>query len=246
MNLSIPCVIVDDNLSAIDILKEHISEIPTLVLGKTYTKPVVALSELILEHQAQLVFMDIDMPTLSGISLADNLKGQPHNIIFTTSYDEYAIQAFKVRAKHYLLKPFNLAEFAKVVNDVIKECYDCHNIEQENSDAFFLRASNDRSKIIKVFKDDIIYFQGSNNHIHIYTQKENYSVYLTISEMSEKLIDHRQFYRIHKSYILNIDFIKNIVGNKIDLGKYEVLMASHYKKDFMIYVQNNLLSSKRN
>jgi len=246
MNKLIPCIIVDDDASAIDIIKAHLLEIPRLSLNKTFTKPAAALTEISMEENSQLIFMDIDMPKISGLDLADGLKGQQHNIIFTTSYPQYALEAFKVRAKHYLLKPFNLAEFVTVVNEVIRECYFCCNLEHENKDAFFLRTDGERSKLIKVLKADIMYFQGSNNHVHIYTPTEDFSVYLTIKEMEERLKNNSRFFRIHKSYIVNIEFIKNIIGNKIDLGKYEVLMASHYKNNFIAYVEQNLLRSKRN
>jgi len=246
MNKIIPCIIVDDDSSAIDIIKEHLSEIPRLSLNKTFTRPAAALTEISLEEDSQLIFMDIDMPKITGISLAESLRGQDHNIIFTTSYPEYALEAFKVRARHYLLKPFDFVEFVTVVNEVIRECYSGWNLERENKDAFFLRTDSERSKLIKVLKSEIMYLQGSNNHVHIYTPTENFSVYLTIKEMEDKLKNNSRFFRIHKSYIVNIEFIKKIIGNKIDLGKYEVLMASHYKKDFIAYVERNLLRSKRN
>jgi len=245
MNNLIPCIIIDDDLSAIGILKEFISEFPRLNLEKTYTKPVAALNDISLLQESHLIFMDIDMPNLSGIGLADNLKDQHHNIIFTTCYPQYAIGAFKVRAKHYLLKPFNLAEFARVVNDVLKECYASHTFEKESRDAFFFRASDDKGRVIKVLKKDVMFLQGSNNHVHLYTDVEDYSIYLTIKEMQEKLKHNPTFYRVHKSYIINSDFVKKIEGNKIDLGKYEVLMASHYKAAFSSYVEQNFLSTKR-
>lgn len=246
MNRSIPCIIIDDDVSAIDTLRAHITEFPRLSLNKTFTKPVAAYNEIILEERSQLIFMDIDMPVLSGLSLADNLKGEPHNIIFTTSYPEYALEAFKVRAKHYLLKPYNLSEFAKVVNDVLKECYGGHNLVSESDVEFYFRTFGERSKIIKVLKADIIYIQGSNNHIHLYTPTENFSIYMTIKEMEEKLKDNPGFFRVHKSYIINSGFVRRIVGNKIDLGKYEVLMAARYKAAFCNYVDAHLLLSKRN
>jgi len=246
MNKIIPCIIVDNDASAIDIITDHISEIPRLKLNKTFTKPAVALTEIPLEKQRQLIFMDIDMPKLSGIDVAEGLKDLPHNIIFTTSYPEYAIEAFKVRAKHYLLKPFNLQEFARVVNDVIKEYYSVSKLERADHEAFYFRADGERSELTKVLKSDIVYFQGSNNHVHIYTPTEDFSVYMTMKEMEDKILENSRYYRVHKSYIVNTDFVKKITGNKINLGKYDVLMASHYKKDFIAYVERNLLRSKRN
>jgi len=245
MKDSISCIIIDDDESAINILKDYIAEIPRLKVYKTYTKPVEALSEISNESSRQLIFMDIDMPAMSGIRLADNLKRSEHKVIFTTSYPDYAIEAFKVRAKHYLLKPFNICDFAEVVNQVITEYYDSQDLMMEDGQAFFLRTNGERGKLTKVLKKDIIYLQGSNNHVHIYTQNNNYSVYMTIKEMEEKLSENPNFYRVHKSYIINTEFVREINGHKIDLGKYEVIMTPQYKTSFMEYVGRGTLISKR-
>ncbi|WP_316760083.1 LytTR family DNA-binding domain-containing protein [Pedobacter aquatilis] len=246
MDTITPCIILDNDTSAIEIIMDHISEFPRLKLNKTFTKPAAALTEISMEKQRQLIFMDIDMPKLSGLDVADGLKDLPHNIIFTTSYPEYAIEAFKVRAKHFLLKPFNLQEFARVVIDVIKEYYSSAKLEHYDHEAFYFRANGERSELTKLLKSDIVYFQGSNNHVHIYTPTDDFSVYMTLKELEDKILENSRFYRVHKSYIVNTDFVKKITGNKINLGKYEVLMASHYKKDFIAYVERNLLRSKRN
>ncbi|WP_029278301.1 LytR/AlgR family response regulator transcription factor [Pedobacter borealis] len=140
MKNTISCIIIDDDPTAINILHDYIAEMPRLKVHRTFTKPLEALSEISTESDKQLIFLDIDMPAMSGLRLADNLKHKLHNIIFTTSYPEFALDAFKVRAKHYLLKPFNMADFAEVVNEVLSEYYDTQRLVQENEEAFFLRA----------------------------------------------------------------------------------------------------------
>lgn len=241
----ISCIIIDDDPTAIRILEHHIAEIPRLKINRTYTKPVEALSDISREPNKQLIFMDIDMPSMSGIRLADNLKHKCHNIIFTTSYPEYALEAFKVRAKHYLLKPFNIGDFAEVVNEVVTEYYDAQNVVSETDKAFFLRTNGERGRLTKILKAEIIYLQGSNNHVHIYTINNNYPVYMTIKEMEERLNENKHFYRVHKSYMINTAFVKEINGHKVDLGKYEVIMSPQYKTAFMEYVGQHILTSKR-
>ncbi|MCX2492402.1 LytTR family DNA-binding domain-containing protein [Pedobacter sp. PF22-3] len=245
MKNPISCIIIDDDPTAINILKDHIEEMPRLKVHRVFTKPIEALSEISAERNKQLIFLDIDMPAMSGLRLADNIKHKSHNIIFTTSYPEFALDAFKVRAKHYLLKPFDIGDFAIVVNEVISECYDAQQIVNENEDAFFLRTNGERGRLTKVLKKDIIYIQGSNNHVHIYTPTNDYSVYMTIKEMEEKLKENEHFFRVHKSYIINTSYVKEINGHKIDLGKYEVLMTPQYKEAFMDYIENQTLVSKR-
>ncbi len=245
MKKSVSCIIVDDDPTAINILQDYIVEMPRLKINRIFNKPVEALSEISIESNRQLIFLDIDMPALSGLQLADNLKHKSHNIIFTTSYPEFALDAFKVRAKHYLLKPFNMGNFAVVVNEVLSECYDAQDIAKENEGAFFLRTNGERGRLTKVLKKDIIYLQGSNNHVHIYTPTNDYSVYMTIKEMEEKLQENGHFYRVHKSYIINTAYVKEINGHKIDLGKYEVLMTPQYKEAFMGFIEDQTLVSKR-
>ncbi|MFD2584575.1 LytR/AlgR family response regulator transcription factor [Pedobacter vanadiisoli] len=245
MKHSISCIIIDDDPTAINILQDHIAEMPRLKIHRTFTKPVEALSEISAESNKQLIFLDIDMPAISGLRLADILKPKSHNIIFTTSYPEFALDAFKVRAKHYLLKPFNIGDFAEVVNEVLSEYYDAQSLVRENEEAFFLRTNGERGRLTKVLKKDIIYLQGSNNHVHIYTPTNDYSVYMTIKEMEEKLRENEHFYRVHKSYMINTSFVKEINGHKIDLGKYEVLMTPQYKEAFMNYIESQTLISKR-
>lgn len=245
MKNPISCIFIDDELTAINILEDFASEMPRLKVHRTFTNPVEALSEISVEPDRQLIFMDIDMPSMTGLRLADNLKHSPHKIIFTTSHAEHAIAAFKVRAKHYLLKPFNIGDFAEVVNEVISEYYDSQILVRGNRKAFFLRTNGERGKLIKVLKKDIIYLQGSNNHVHIYTPENDYSVYMTIKEMEELLSCDAYFYRVHKSYIINTRFVQEINGHTIDLGKYEVLMTPQYKQAFMDEVSKDILISKR-
>lgn len=245
MKNTISCIIIDDDPTAINILHDYIAEMPRLKVHRTFTKPLEALSEISAESDKQLIFLDIDMPAMSGLRLADNLKHKLHNIIFTTSYPEFALDAFKVRAKHYLLKPFNMADFAEVVNEVLSEYYGTQRLVQENEEAFFLRTNGERGRLTKVLKKDIIYLQGSNNHVHIYTPTNDYSVYMTIKEMEEKLRENEHFYRVHKSYMINTTYVKEINGHKIDLGKYEVLMTPQYKEAFMDYIESQTLVSKR-
>lgn len=240
----IPTVIVDDDLSSINILLDHISEIPILRLPKIFTEPIEALTSLAHEKEGHLIFLDINMPGVSGITLAENLKYTSHKIIFTTCFPEYALQAIKVRAKEYLLKPFDLQELVTAVIIVINESY---NKTQNHplSNLLIFRTEKEPGKLIAIPKDDIVYVQGSNNHVHIYTNDDDYSVYLTLKELKDRLKNDSQFYRVHKSFMLNSNYLKNINGNKINLGKYDVLMSEQYKADFITDVKRILITSSR-
>lgn len=245
MTSAINCFIIDDDQGAISILEDQLSGYPRLKVHSTYTKPVDALNKITMEKPGSIIFMDIDMPLMSGIRLAETLRSRSHHVIFTTSYPHYAIQAFKVRARHYLLKPYGPDELAEVVNDVLEEYYNPHQMDSITDDAFFIRTSNDRRLLRKILISDIIYLQGANNHVHFYLPEEDFSVFMTLKEMEDILQENPYFFRVHKSYIINRSFMKQVIGNTVDLGKYKVLMTLPYKKNFMEYVARNTLVSKR-
>ncbi|WP_421943326.1 LytR/AlgR family response regulator transcription factor [Pedobacter sp.] len=233
----ITCVIVDDDSFAIKVICDHIEKLPRLKVLKTYQSSLDALAG-INALGADLVFLDIDMPGLSGLSLASAIRHSTPNIIFTTAFTEYALKAFDLRAKHYLLKPIEFVRFAQEVNTVIKECFD--NPLDEDNQAFYVR-NGERGNRVKVLKGDIIYFQGAGNYLHIFTPTEHYTIYYALKDMERKLSQNLNFYRVHKSYIINTDFIKSIQGNTIHLQKYDVLMTAPFKEDFIRYLEDNTL-----
>jgi len=239
----INCVIIDDDPFAIKVIANHIGEIPRLRVLQTYTNPIQALSEInTLKNKPDLIFLDIDMPGLSGITFAESVRHSFPNIIFTTSFSEYAIKAFELRIKHYLLKPIDLETFCQKVYIVLFECFD--NPFDEDNDAFYLRVE-ERGFRVKVLKGDIIYIQAAGNHLHIFTPETHYTIYYSLGEMAQKLIGNTNFFRVHKSYIINTNFVHSIQGNTIHLQKYDVLMTAPFKADFVRYLEDNTLLFKR-
>jgi DNA-binding LytR/AlgR family response regulator len=238
------CIVIDDDPSAISILVDHITYLPMLKLQKTYTKPLEALSDLTMSTQADLIFLDIDMPLISGIQLASSLKELSPKIIFTTAHDQYAIEAFKIRAKHYLLKPIDLDTFVQVVTDVIAEGLPVSsNVQKE--EVLYVRPG-ERGLLTRIDKKDIMYMQTAGNYLHIFTSEQKYTVYMTIKEVNELLRSDERFFRIHKSFLINATYISKVVGNTVYLGKHPIPMSHAYKTDFVSYLDKNTLVSKRN
>ncbi|RQO66599.1 hypothetical protein DBR40_22225 [Pedobacter sp. KBW01] len=235
----INCVIIDDDPFAIKVIANHIAEIPRLQILQTYTNPIKALSEInSLKNKLDLIFLDIDMPGLTGINFAESVRHSFPNIIFTTAFAEYAVKAFDLRAKHYLLKPIDLDIFSQKVYTVLLECFD--NPLDEDNDAFYLRVG-ERGYRVKVLKEDIIYIQAAGNYLHIFTSETHYTIYYSLQEMVQKLLGNTRFFRVHKSYIINTDYVHSIQGNTIHLQKYDVLMTVPYKADFVRYLEDNTL-----
>jgi DNA-binding LytR/AlgR family response regulator len=244
MKNTINCVIIDDDRSAIRLLTDHIEEFPNLKIAKTFTKPIEALTELSQDKDVDLIFLDIDMPGLSGIKLAENLQDRAPNIIFTTAHDRYALQAFDVRAKDFLLKPIELETFAKVVNRVLKECFVKKIKDFTYDDLAFFRPGQ-RGIINRIDTTSITYIKGAGNYVDIFTEEEHFTIYMTINELSAMLTLNNQFFRVHKSYLINGSYVTRIVGNVVYLGKHPVPMSSPYKAKFCEFIAENIWVSKR-
>ena len=244
MNKKINCVIVDDDRFAIDTLEDYIKHLPNLQILKTYTNSVKAATELSLMHGRLLVFLDIDMPHYSGLQLAEKLKDKGFQVIFTTAHSDYAIDAFRVRARHYLLKPIGLSEFIDVVTDVIAHTPDWMIEPYENTEALFLR-TGERNKLTRVLKKDIIYIQGAGNYVDVFLEDLRLSTYMTMLEMEALLEKDPRFFRVQKSYIINEGHVQKIDGNTIYLLGHTVSMSGNYNGKFIDYLNTCTLKSSR-
>lgn len=238
------CVIIDDDRSAINILTHHIEEFPNLQVHKTFTKPLHALSELSQTQDIDLIFLDIDMPGLSGIQLAESLQTQSPNIIFTTAHDGYALKAFDVRARDFLLKPIELETFAKVVNRVLKECFVEKIRKFSYEDLAFFRPG-ERGRIDKIDLSSITHIRAAGNYVDVFTESERHNSYMTISELTDMLCVNDQFFRVHKSYLINGSYVTRIVGNVVYLGKHPIPMSKPYDSRFRDLISRKIWVSKR-
>lgn len=245
MTNSINCIVIDDDPYAIELITAYIGELPNLKLKQSYLKPLDALPELMVKSEPTLVFLDIDMPNFSGIQLAEELKNTNCHVIFTTGHSKYAVEAFEVRAKHFLTKPMELSKFVKVVNQVIAEFSESDTSFRETADAYYIR-TGERSKLTRVLKRDIIYIQGAINYVDFFLEKKRHTVYMTLKEMAARLNKDSKFYQVHKSYIINADYIDTIVGNTIHLySNHSVTMAGKYRDAFLAYLDQHTLISDR-
>jgi len=244
MNKKINCVIVDDDRFAIETLEDYIRHLPNLRLLKTYTNSVEAASELSFMNERVLIFLDIDMPHYSGLQLAEKLKDKSFQVIFTTAHSNYAVDAFRVRARHYLLKPIGLDDFIDVVTDVIAHTPEWLMEDAQDAEALFLR-TGERNKLTRVLKKDIIYIQGAGNYVDVFLDDLRLSTYMTMLEMEALLEKDQRFYRIQKSYIINERHIKKIDGNTIYLLGHKVSMSINYNEKFVNYLNACTLRSNR-
>jgi len=222
MNLN--CIIVDDEPMARKVLVEYIEDIDFLQLVGKAENPVKA-NGLLGNNKVDLIFLDINMPQMSGIEFLKTSENLPITIL-TTAYSEYAIEGFELDVLDYLVKPFSFERFLKACTKA-KEYFEVKNKSAENSNKihnyFFVKCNG---KIEKVFYDELVYVQAMLNYVILHTDNKKMIVYLTIKGIEEKL-PKSIFLKIHKSTIINTNKIKSIGGNEINLGNAKVTISQN-------------------
>jgi two-component system, LytTR family, response regulator len=215
----ITALAIDDEPKAIEVIQHHISKINGIMLLKHFYNAKEALIFL-KQNPVDLIFLDINIPHMSGLEMLDEIKRKPL-IIFTTAYADYAVDSYNYDAVDYLLKPFEFERFQMAIDKVEKRLKEF--IKQKHF--IFIK---DGLKNIKIEFEDILFVKGSGNYLDIFTDKKNYSPRMTFSELEEKL-PSSQFIRIHQSYIVNIDQIQKIENNHVYISTYKIPISNRYK-----------------
>lgn len=236
----IKAIIVDDEPLALDVLETYIAQLPELELVARCENALEA-REVLKEHNVDLMFLDINMPQLTGIDFLKTLSVKP-NFIFTTAHPYYAVEGFELNAIDYLMKPIPLERFMKAVNKVIgMQVGETSAPEKKKENFIFVKADK---KLIKVNFDDILYIEGLKDYV-IIRQKEGRVITLhTMKSLEAKLPDHI-FKRIHRSYIVNIGAIDAIVGNMIELKEKSqvkhIPIGKNYREELLKVINKNRL-----
>lgn len=225
--MKIKCIIVDDEPLSQDILKKYIDDSPMLELAGICFDAFEA-NDLLQVNDIQLIFLDINMPRLSGIQFVKSLSNPPL-IIFITAYPEYAIEGFEVDAVDYLLKPFSYDRFLKAVNKAIEKISMVH-LKSGQTGGFILLKSD--KKLFKVNFDDINYLQSYGDYIKVYTTRKCLVVHDTFKHLQEQL-PSKEFIRIHKSYIISISKIQYLEGNQVKIGNELIPVALTGKESLL-------------
>ena len=208
------CIIADDEPIARQILENYIAEIPYLTLAASCNNAFEVL-EILQNQKVDILFLDINMPKLSGLSLLKSMRISPQ-VVITTAYPEYAVEGFELSVTDYLLKPFSIERFLQAVTKVQKHTTVETTIPLEPSDiegpkSLFVKSDK---KIIKIVLNDINHIEAYGNYIKIFTETMVLTPQ-TLTEFLEKL--PKNFLRVHKSFVINFDKLKLIDGNRIIL-----------------------------
>jgi DNA-binding LytR/AlgR family response regulator len=223
------CIAVDDEPLALEVISSFAAKTPQLDLMATFQNPLEAI-EFLQEHPADLIFLDINMPDLSGFELIQTLSPRPL-VIFTTAHPEYAPRSYEFDAVDYLLKPFPFDRFLKAINKAAREKSLLKpEGETEPDDRKYLFIKSD-TRYFKVNFKDILYIEGMRDYIAVHTAPQQRILTLTsMTRMLEKL-PSEDFMRVHKSFIININHITLVQNNRVFIGQRDIPISSSYRDD---------------
>lgn len=227
--MRINCIVIDDEPLARKGLKEYITDVDFLNLTGEFDNPVKA-AEIISRGEVQLLFLDIQMPKITGLDFFKTLQNPPP-VIFTTAYPQYALEGFEVNALDYLVKPISFDRFFKAVLKA-KDYYEVRESNKSEAAAteyFFIKADN---KLVKIFFDELLYVEALQNYVIIHTPVKKYMTYLTFKSVEEYLPADK-FIKIHKSYIVAASKIDSIEGNDIRIGQQHIPISRNQKEEVM-------------
>lgn len=239
----INCIIVDDEQHAIEILTHYVKQTPHLNLVATTTNPIEGL-QIVSSQKVDLVFLDIQMPELSGMDFIKATDGKT-KVILTTAYSEFALESYELDVVDYLLKPIRLPRFLQAVQKAAKEIEEHHDEKHtltEAEDDYIFVKTESKGKLLKINLDEIDYIEGMKNYVAIYCGGKKTLVYTSMKDLEERL-SKKQFIRIHKSFIIPIAKITGIEGNLLRLKNVtaEILIGENYKADLMEIIRNKMI-----
>ena len=238
-------MIVDDEESAVNVLRRYVEKVPFLTLVGTALDPLQALEQL-RQNPVDLIFLDIHMPHLSGL---DMMKLIPPRckVILTTAYSEFAVKGFELQALDYLLKPISFERFLQAAQRALgagnAHAPEATHPEMEQ-DYLFVKTET-KGKMIKVKFSEIMYIEGLKNYVSIYTPEERIVTYSSFLQLEEML--PATFMRVHKSYIVSLDKIKAVDGNQILLYamKNYIPMGESYRSTFFNALKQRIIGGKK-
>ncbi len=238
----VKCLIIDDEPLALDLIESYVNKTAFLELVGRCSSAFKAI-EYLSENKIDLLFLDIQMPGLTGLEFSKSLQNGPR-IIFTTAYGQYALEGFKADAIDYLVKPFNYTEFLKASTKALTWFSMVNNekkTEPEQTATSLLVRSE--SKLVKINLNQIIYIEGLGDYVKIHLEGNSSTVLtqMTLKSLEEKL-PTKTFFRVHKSYIVQIDKIQTIERNRIVFGKVFIPISPSVKDEFFKILDNRFLT----
>ena len=231
------CVIIDDEPIAIEVIKNHLQHIDDIEIKAEFTNSVEA-AKFLREAKIDLIFLDIEMPVLSGFELLSTLP-HPPKVIITTAHRDYAPEAFNMEVLDYLLKPISLDRLLKAVNKYFNltaaEPSRPDKSNKKDEGQIIIKADK---KFHKVFFHDILYIESMDDFIRIHTTNQRLDCYERLIGMENKL-PREKFLRIHRAYIINVDKIDTFTNSSVEIGDRILVIGKKYREHVLSILQNN-------
>lgn len=223
----IKCLIVDDEPLARKLIADHVGKLPNWHIV-AQCKNAIDAYEILMKEKVDVLFLDINMPVISGVEFYRSLKDPPY-LIFTTAYPEYAVEGFELEAVDYLVKPITFNRFLKAA-ERINERINAKGVsgfqaKQDITDYIFIK---NFSKLLKVNFRDILFLEAQKDFVKFVLRNEELLAGMTMKEAEDILPDSR-FLRVHRSYIVSIKAITAMFGNTLEIGKYQIPIGANYK-----------------
>lgn len=236
----INCIIVDDEQHAIDILEHYIKQTPHLQLAGSFTNPIEAL-QLLAKQKIDLVFLDIQMPELTGIDFIKTIQGKS-KVILTTAYSEFALEGYELYVVDYLLKPIRLPRFLTAVQKAVELLRITPPVQETREDDYIFVKTEAKGKLLKINLSDIDFIESMKNYVAIYRGGLKTLVYTSMKELEDRL-PAKQFIRIHKSFIVPVSRITGIEGNLVRLKNVsaEITIGENYKAELMEMIRGKII-----
>lgn len=230
----IKCLTIDDEPLALDILEDFILRVPFLQLVKGCTSAMQAI-EILHQEEIQLLFLDIQMPQVSGVQFLKSLEFKP-KVIFTTAYSDYALEGFNLDAVDYLLKPFTFERFLKASNKAYQQIQASNRNNEVATDKeyMFVKSGYDT---VKVKFDEIMYIEGLKDYVKIHTTGKTVIALMSMKLLEDTLPD--KFIRVHRSYIIDFERISMVQKRKVFIDKFEIPIGEVYRNAFMDRLSNH-------
>lgn len=236
--MTITCLIVDDEPLARNLLAEYVKKVPSLQLVEVCSSPLAAM-EVLKQKSVDLLFLDIQMPEITGITFLKILKRKPL-VVLTTAYSEYALESYDFDVVDYLLKPITLERFLKAVDKVTERLSTPRVVQERTSPEaaqpfIFVK---DGTKLVKIRWADILYIEGLKDYVTIHTRQQKVISLQRLKVLEEQLPSDK-FIRIHNSYIVALDAIDSIHKGDVQIGTALLPISDSYKKTFRDFIDKN-------
>ncbi|MBL7918950.1 MAG: response regulator transcription factor [Bacteroidia bacterium] len=223
------CLIVEDEPLAAKIIEDYVSQLPGLKL-KSICGDVISAGEKLRTEKIDIIFLDINLPKINGLEFAKSINNK-YSIIITTAYHQYALEGFNLNVTDYLLKPIEFSRFVQAINKVYTQNSSRENIGNKEIDErkfYFFVADKKRHKI---FFDEILYVESLKDYVKVQTGERSVVTKFQIGEM-EELLKGQNFFRIHKSFIVNLNHLTAFNANEIEIGKINLPIGRTYAELF--------------